>query len=185
MVAGADGDAPIVQYGAGVVRVHPVDIEADDPRAVLRPVEGDSRDVAECLARLGDQRAFVRMDRVERQFLDPIDRGLQPDRADDVRSAGFEPHRRIEIRGLLERDLLDHRAAALPRRQALEQAGAAPQAADPGWPVELVRRISVEVAADGGDSDRQSRHRLAAVEQQQRALRMRDLPRAPRVEDRA
>ena len=36
-----------------------------------------------------------------------------------------------------------------------------------------------------GDVDRQARHRLAAVEQQQRALRMRDLGRALRVEDRA
>ena len=43
----------------------------------------------------------------------------------------------------------------------------------------------VEIAADRGDIDRQARHRLAAVEQQQRALRMGDVGGALGVEDRA
>ena len=135
--------------------------------------------------RFGDQRAFVRVDRVERRALDPVHRRVEPDRADDVRRSRLEPRRRIEIGRLLERDLVDHRSAALPRRHRCEQLGAAPQAADAGRAVELVRGESVEVGADGGDVDRQARHRLAAVEQQQRALRMRDVRGAPGVEDRA
>ena len=37
MMAGADRDALVVQYGADVVRMHPLDREADDPGAVLGP----------------------------------------------------------------------------------------------------------------------------------------------------
>ncbi len=85
---------------------------------------------------------------------------------------------------LLECDLVDHRSAALPRRHRGEQLGAAPQAADAGRTVELVRGESVEVGADRGDVDGHARHRLAAVEQQQRALRVGDLGGAPGVEDR-
>ena len=68
---------------------------------------------------------------------------------------------------------------------AVEQIGAAPQAADAGRAVEFVAGESVEIAADRGDVDRHARHRLAAVEQQQRALRMRDFGGALGVEDRA
>ena len=94
MVTGADGDARIVQYGGRVVRVHPVDVEADDAGAALGAVEGNAVDAAQRLARFGDERAFVRVDRVEREVLDPVDRGVQPDRADDVRSPRFEARRR-------------------------------------------------------------------------------------------
>ena len=82
----------------------------------------------------------MRMDRVEAELLDPVDRGMEPDRADDVRRARLEPRRRIEEGRLLERHLLDHRPAALPRRHCGKQLGAAPQAADAGRAVQLVRR---------------------------------------------
>ena len=62
MMAGAHGDARIVQYGGGVVRMHPIDVEADDPGAVLRPEERDSLDARKRRAAFGDQGAFVRVD---------------------------------------------------------------------------------------------------------------------------
>ena len=80
----------------------------------------------QCGASFRDERAFVRVDRVERELLDPVHRGVQPDRADDVRSARLEPRRRIEERRFLERHLLDHRAAALPRRKRLRAARRGP-----------------------------------------------------------
>src|SRR3546814_1219493 len=43
--------------------------------------------------------------------------------------------------------------------------------------------LSIEVAADLGDIDRKAGDRLASVEEQHRALRMRDLRRPLRVED--
>ena len=55
----------------------------------------------------------------------------------------------------------------------------------PVGPYSLCAEICVEIAADRGDIDGQARHRLASVEQQQRALRMRDLGGPLRVEDRA
>ena len=64
MVAGANGDARIVQYGGGVVRMHPVDIKADDPGAVRRPVQGHSADRLQRRAAVGDQRILVRVNGV-------------------------------------------------------------------------------------------------------------------------
>src|SRR3954453_10601578 len=68
MVAGADGDARIVQYGGGVVRVHPIDVEADDPGAVPGPVNGDAADITESVTAFGDERAFMGVNRVERKL---------------------------------------------------------------------------------------------------------------------
>ena len=42
---------------------------------------------AQRLAGFGDERAFVGVDRVERELFDPVHRGMQADRADDVRRA--------------------------------------------------------------------------------------------------
>src|SRR3546814_12367974 len=72
----------------------------------------------------------------------------------------------------LERHLVDHRAAAVPRRHRLEDVAPRPEDADAGRPVKLVTGEDVEVAADGGDIDRHARHRLAAVEQKLRANAM-------------
>src|SRR5438045_5646929 len=105
MMPGADGDARIVQYGGGVVGMHPIDVEADDPGGVFRSVERDSTDTAQCVAALRDQSAFVRVDRTERKLLDPIHRRVEPDRTDDVRCSRLEPSRRVKEGRLLECDL--------------------------------------------------------------------------------
>src|SRR5690242_21617704 len=85
MVAGANRDARIVQYGGGVVRMNPVDIEADDSGAVFWPVDCDARNGAKRIAGLCNQCAFMRMDRVERQLFDPVDCRVKADRPDDMR----------------------------------------------------------------------------------------------------
>src|SRR5690242_19462581 len=102
MVAGADSDARIIQYGGGVVRMNPVDIEADDACGILRAVDRDSVNSAQRLTGLVDKRAFVGVDRIERQIPDPVDRGVEPDSADDVRSSRLEPGWRIEVGRLFE-----------------------------------------------------------------------------------
>ena len=185
MVAGADGDALVVQYGADVVRMHPLDREADDAGAFLGPEQAHAVDPPQRLAAFADQGGFVRMDGVEANALHPVDRRVQPDGADDMRRSCFEALRRRREGGALERHVVDHRSAALVRRHGLEQIGAAPQSADAGRAVQFVRRQSIEIATDRGDIDRDPRRRLAAVEQQQRTFRMRDFRRAPGVEDRA
>ena len=71
MVTGADRDARIVQYGGGVVRVHPLDVEADDSGAVVGAVERHAADARQRVAAFGDQRGFVRVDRVDAEILRP------------------------------------------------------------------------------------------------------------------
>src|SRR5688500_2996903 len=127
MVAGADGDALVVQYGADVVRMHPLDGEADDAGAVLRPEQSDAVDPPQRLAALADQRGFMRLDGVEPDALHPGDRRVQPDRADDMRGPGLEPLWRRRVSCALERHAVDHRPAALVWRHGVKQLGAAPQ----------------------------------------------------------
>ena len=50
VMAGADGDARVIQYGGDVVRMHPVDVEADDSGAVLRAIEGDAGNAPKALS---------------------------------------------------------------------------------------------------------------------------------------
>src|SRR5262249_47838246 len=102
---------------------------------------------------------------------------------DDVRRSRFEPGWRIEIGRLLERHSIDHRSAALPGRKRSQQLGAAPQATDAGGAVQLVRGEGVKVRADLPNVHIDARHSLAAVEQEQSALAVRDLGRSPCIEN--
>ena len=70
---------------------------------------------------------------------------------------------------LLERDRLDHVAAALIRRHRLEQLRLAVQHADAGRAVQLVAREHVEVAVERLHVDGQVRRRLGAVDQHRHA----------------
>src|SRR3546814_14041399 len=72
----------------------------------------------------------------------------------------------------LERHLVDHRAAAVPRRHRLEDVAPRPEDADAGRPVKLVTGADVEVAAAGGDIDRPDGPRLAAAATKLRATPM-------------
>ena len=51
-------------------------------------------------AALGDQRDLVGVDRLEAEALDPVDRRVEPDRADDMRRPRLEPRRRVEDRSI-------------------------------------------------------------------------------------
>ena len=82
----------------------------------------------ERVARLADQRRLVRGDGVEADAVDIVDRRMEADHADDVRRPRLEPGRRRQEGGLLERHLVDHRAAALPWRHRVKQSRAAPRA---------------------------------------------------------
>ena len=128
----------------------------------------------------------MRVDRVEADAFDPVDRGMEADRADDVRRARLEPRGRVEVGRLCERDAVDHRPAALPRRHGVEQLGARPTR----------RRCRSGRRACGRrrrrSRSRSRRHRpaCAAPPGSRRAAAwrrpsMRDVGGAPGVEDRA
>src|SRR5205823_11796340 len=64
VVAGADGNALPVEDLRDVVRVHVLELEADDARSAVCgwPEDADARDLGERVHRLHDQLALVRLD---------------------------------------------------------------------------------------------------------------------------
>ena len=83
--------------------------------------------------------------------------------------------RQIVVGRLLERDGQDHVAAALPRRHGLQAAPHGRTGRRCQWAVELVAREGVEVAAQGADIDVRVRNGLRAIDEHDRALRVRGL----------
>ena len=90
MMAGADRHAFLVQDGADVVWMHPLDRERDDAGRILGAVEPHRIDLRQSLARLRDQGGFMRVDAIEPDAFDIVDRGMKPERANDMRRPGFE-----------------------------------------------------------------------------------------------
>ena len=127
----------------------------------------------------------MRMNRVQPDGRHIIDRGMKPQRANDMRRPRLEPARRRGVGGLLEADPVDHRPATLIGRHGVEQFGPRPQHADAGRAVELMTRKDVEVAIQRGDIDGDARHRLAPVEQDFRADAVCEIGRATAIEHRA
>ena len=101
-----------------------------------------------------------------------VERRAQAHGVGDVAGAGLEARRRWLVDGLLEGDIHDHVAAALPRRGVVEHVGLAVDHADAGggktlWPGED-EEVAIErlhVLAHVGD-------RLRAVDQHARAVAM-------------
>ena len=79
----------------------------------------------------------------------------------------------VVVQRLLERDRRDHVAAALVRRHRLEQRAPAVEHADAGRAEHLVAREHVEVAVERLHVDHEVRHRLRAVDEHDRAARVR------------
>jgi hypothetical protein len=76
---------------------------------VLKPRDG-----------LLDEFVLVARDRLHADRVEIVDRRAEPGRVGDVAGPGFEPIRRALIDRLLEGDVGDHDAAALPGRYGLE-----------------------------------------------------------------
>ena len=111
-----------------------------------------------------EQPLFVRVDVVDAQRVDVVDRRRHAHGAGDVGSARLELEGQLVVRGLLEAHGEDHVAAALPWRHGLEQRLAADQHADAGGAVHLVRRERVEVAVERREVHALVRHGLRAVD---------------------
>src|SRR3546814_1756571 len=83
MVPGADRDPAFVKDRTDIVRVHPRHREADDSGAVVRPEQGDAVPPRQRLAQRSDQHAFMRMDRLDADARDIIDRRREAQRLAD------------------------------------------------------------------------------------------------------
>src|SRR5204862_4941982 len=124
MMAGADRDMLLVQYGADVVRMNPLDREADDAGRILGAEQAHRIEAAQGVARLADQGGLVGADRAEADAVDIVDRRVQADNADDVRSPRLEPGRGRGVGGAMEGHPVDHRSGARRVRLRLEDPGA-------------------------------------------------------------
>ena len=108
----------------------------------------------------------------------------EADRGGDVRRAGLElPGDRVPL-GPAQVDLADHLAARQERRHRLEQLAPRPQRARPHRRQHLVAAERVEVAAELLHVDRDMRHGLCAVDEDERARGMRHLDHLARRRDR-
>ena len=67
-----------------------------------------------------------------------VQRRAEADGLDDCRSARLEAVGRVVVGDAFGGDLIDHLAAALVRRHALEMLGLAEEHADAGWAIGLV-----------------------------------------------
>ena len=186
MVADPHRHIVLVEHGADIVRVHPLDIEgkhAEPPLPARHHV--DARDARHEVDGVAGQRLLVVADRLAADLLDEIDGQPQPDRAGDVRGAGLEAVRRLLEVGVVDLDIEDHAAAGLPGRHRLQHIVAAVQHAGAGRAISLVPGEQVEIAAERPHVDRHPRHRLAAVDQHLGALGVRQfddaLDRQPRA----
>ena len=104
-----------------------------------------------------------------------IDRGAEPHRVGDAARAGLEPRGSGLIFRLLEGDVLDHVAAALPGRHGVEHLLLAVQRADARGSEDLVARENVPVAVERLHVGAHVRHRLGAIDQNMRPIPARHL----------
>ena len=144
-----------------------------DERAALggigRPVQRDAVDRAQALERVADQLALVVAHVLHADALQEIDRGAQADGLGDVRGTGLELRRALRPARLLDGDRGDHVPAGDEGRHGGQEIGAPVENPDAGRPVRLVAGPAVEVRSQRAEVDRQLRHRLRAVDDDDRA----------------
>ena len=151
-----------------------VDQEGQDAGLLARGADhAHAGDVLQRARAVLQQRLLVGVDARESDALDIFDRRGQRDCAGDVGRAGLEALRRRREGGVVEGDGADHVAATLPRRHVAQQLGATVERADAGGAVELVAREGVEVAANRLHVHRLVGHGLGAIDQHERADRVR------------
>src|SRR3546814_7664946 len=95
-MAGADRHLALIQYGADVVGMNPLDREADDPGRILRPEQADAVEGGECVPRLADERGLMGVDRLQPDLLDIVDGGVKADHAYHMRRSSLEAGRSEE-----------------------------------------------------------------------------------------
>ena len=119
-----------------------------------------------------DEGPLVLADGVHAERRQVVRRDAEPDRVADGRRARLElPGDVVEV-APPEVDLADHLAAGQEGRHRLEQLASCPQRARAHRPEHLVTRERVEIGAEGLDVDRDVRHGLGPVDQDERAGRV-------------
>src|SRR5581483_5549392 len=107
VVAGADRDPLVVEELRHVVRVDALDVEHDDPGPPIRrgAVERDAGNVGKRLESVGREPMLVRLDRLEPDRIEVVDRRSEADGLGDWRGPGLELRRKLAPRRLLVADV--------------------------------------------------------------------------------
>ena len=116
---------------------------------------------------------LVRLDRLEPDRLEVVDRRAEPDRLGHRRRARLELRAAARPRSSARRRPADHVAAEQERLHRAQQLGAPPEEADPARAAHLVPGDGDEVGAERLDVEPDVRRRLRAVADEDRAARVR------------
>ena len=148
-MAGAHGDAHLVEQRAQVQGVQPVDDETH--HGVLRHGVGRSYDaqavyLLQLFVAVGQQLLLVAVDVVHAQGVDVVDGGGQAVGGHIVGRSGLELKGQLVVGGSLPADAADHLAAALIGWQAVEPRLLSVEHAHAGGAVHLVAAQGQEVA---------------------------------------
>src|SRR3954454_9520089 len=177
VVAGADRNALQVEDLRDVVRMDVLEVERDDAGATIggRAVEPDARHLRQAAERVGGELVLVRLDRVEPDSLEIVDRRAEADRLRHRRRARLELVRQLAPGCFLEAYRVDHVAAGEERIHREQQVGPPPERARAARPAHLVARDREEVDAERLHVDLRVRRALRGVADVDRALRVRPL----------
>ena len=155
--------------------MHVLELETDDSGSAIgrRPEDAQAGNLTELLHRADDELVLVRLDRLETDLGDVVERDAEPVRLGDRGRARLELVGQLVPAGAVERDRADHLAAEVERLHLLEQLTAAPQGSGARWAAQLVRREHQEVATERLYVDVLVRRCLCCVNHHDRALLVR------------
>ena len=153
--------------------LHPERHDAAPLRGVGRPEHLQAVDLPQLVQRIGHDLDLVRAHVFHPQVVQVVHRRAEPDRLRDVRRACLELVRDLVVGGVVDPDLEDHLTAAEERRHRLQQLRARPQSAGAGWAKHLVPAERQEVRVHLRHVRDQVRYALRAVDQDERAGRVR------------
>src|SRR3546814_13825506 len=91
VMPGPDRHALFVQYGADIMRMHPLDLETQYAGAVLRPEGADAVEAGQGLPRLPHQRTFMSVDHIKTDAFHLINGPHHPPPYDNTRSPCLKP----------------------------------------------------------------------------------------------
>ena len=181
-MAGPDTDIVRVKDRAHVVRMAALNIEGHDAavlRRIVRSVDRDMRVLLHFLKEKRRQSKLLLLNVVEADLADIVDRGPESDSARRVDRPGLEFVRKLRVCRGIARHILDHLSACEERRHLIEQLLFSIENANSHRRKQLMPGKCKEISAELFHIDRHVRRALRAVDDDNRAERMRpvsDLP---------
>ena len=175
---GPDADVLQIQQRCNIMRMTPLDIEADDPAVtcrILRSVNGHMLLLCQTGHQPGCQFLFLLPDPVKPHGLQIADRSMKTYRIGRIDRPCLEPVRDLRERCPFSCDILDHLSAPQERRHLLKQFHLPVQNTDPHRSEHLVSGKRKEVSIDLIYIHRHMGYRLRSVHHYDRTVDADDL----------